>query len=89
VEWVRPDAGALCCIRLKPAMFDDEAVPRFYQAATDAGVRVANGEWFGEQARVLRLGFGLLDAADLQAGLNALSRTLRETASREAETVGA
>src|SRR5262249_28328444 len=29
VEWVRPDAGALCCVRLKPAAFDDTAVARF------------------------------------------------------------
>ncbi len=26
VDWVRPDAGALCCVRLKPSVFDDAAV---------------------------------------------------------------
>jgi hypothetical protein len=25
VEWVRPDAGALCCIRLKPSRFDESS----------------------------------------------------------------
>jgi DNA-binding transcriptional MocR family regulator len=29
LEWVRPDAGGLCCVRLKPDVFDDEAVARF------------------------------------------------------------
>ena len=87
VEWVRPDAGAICCVRLKPAAFDDEAVVRFYQIAADAGVRVANGAWFGDEARVFRLGFGLLDAADLQAALRILSTTLHEAAAHDAKEV--
>src|SRR5262249_35556575 len=82
VEWVRPDAGALCCVRLKPTAFDDQAVIRFYQAAASSDVRVANGAWFGDEARVFRLGFGLLDAVDLQAALAILSAALRETAPR-------
>ena len=80
VEWVRPDAGAICCVRLKPAVFDDAAVVRFYQAAARAGVRVANGAWFGDEARVFRLGFGFLNAVDLRAALGILSIALRETA---------
>src|SRR5262249_41164111 len=31
VEWVRPDAGALCCVRLKPSVFDDGAVDAVYE----------------------------------------------------------
>jgi len=80
VEWVRPDAGALCCLRLKPAVFDEIAVGQFYDALSGEGVRVANGTWFGEEARVFRLGFGLLSMPDLEAGLKGLSAALRQTA---------
>jgi aspartate/methionine/tyrosine aminotransferase len=78
VEWVRPDAGALCCVRLKPSAFDDAAVDGFCQALTREGVRVANGTWFGDEARVFRLGFGLLSKADLEAALARLSVAARQ-----------
>jgi aspartate/methionine/tyrosine aminotransferase len=77
VDWLRPDAGALCCFRLKPEAFDGAAVERFYTALAEEGVRVANGTWFGEEQRVFRLGFGLLTMPDLEAGLKRLSAALR------------
>lgn len=73
VAWVRPDAGALCCVRLSPALFDDGAVARFYDELAAEGVRVAPGAWFGEEDRVFRLGFGLLPTAELEAALAILS----------------
>jgi len=79
IDWVRPDAGALCCVRLKPAAFDDAAVERFYRCLPREGVRVARGTWFGDEARVFRLGFGLLAAADLRAALAGVSVVLRQT----------
>jgi DNA-binding transcriptional MocR family regulator len=79
VDWVQPDAGALCCVRLKPTVFDDVAVSRFYDALASAGVRVANGTWFGDEERVFRLGFGLLSLPDLQVALNVLSASLKQT----------
>src|SRR5262249_6938584 len=57
VDWVRPDAGALCCVRLKRGAFDHAGVERFYRIAADKDVRVANGAWFGDESRVFRLGF--------------------------------
>ena len=77
VDWVRPDAGALCCIRLKPEVFDDAAVARFYDGLAGQDVRVADGRWFGDEARVFRLGFGLLSMAELDAGLAAVATALR------------
>ena len=77
LEWVRPDAGALCCVRLKPAVFDDAAVSRFHALLACEGVRVASGEWFGEEPHVFRLGFGLLAEADLAAALRRMSDVLR------------
>ena len=80
VEWVRPDAGAICCARLRKPVFDDSAVTRFYAAAAANGARVAKGAWFGEEARVFRLGFGLRSMAELGDGLGALTAALQETA---------
>jgi DNA-binding transcriptional MocR family regulator len=77
VEWVRPDAGALCCVRLRPSAFDDIAVSRFYADLGREGVRVAPGDWFGEDRRVYRLGFGPFATPDLRVALGRLSDVLR------------
>ena len=84
VEWIRPDGGALCCVRLKRTAFDDEAVRRFYAALPLAGVRVAPGTWFGEEERVFRLGFGAISSSDLDAALTALTKVLNESAYAQA-----
>ncbi|HET6988359.1 MAG TPA: pyridoxal phosphate-dependent aminotransferase, partial [Kribbella sp.] len=68
VEWVRPDAGALCAIRLKPHVELD----RFREAAAELGVRLADGDWFGDEPRVFRLGFGFPPLAELKVALDAL-----------------
>ena len=78
VEWVRPDAGALCCVRLKSAIFDDTAVGRFHAALASEGVRVGNGTWFGDELRVFRLGFGLLPISELKAALRGVSAALHK-----------
>jgi hypothetical protein len=78
VEWVRPDAGALCCVRLKPAVFGEAAVGRFHAALPAQGVRVGDGRWFGESARVFRLGFGLLQERELGEALQGVSAALRQ-----------
>ena len=41
VDWVQSDAGAICCVRLKPSVFPDSAVSRFYDALASEGIRVA------------------------------------------------
>jgi aspartate/methionine/tyrosine aminotransferase len=76
VEWVRPDAGAICCIRLRRERFDDSAVERFYASLPPLGVRVSNGTWFGEEARVFRLGFARLELPELDGAYVALSQAL-------------
>jgi len=79
VEWIRPDAGALCCIRLRPSVFDAAAVTRFQTALTEARVRLADGTWFGDETHVFRLGFGLLTMPDLERALNGVSAALRRS----------
>jgi aspartate/methionine/tyrosine aminotransferase len=78
VEWVRPHAGALCCVRLRPAVFDEAAVARFYAGLHRQGVRVAPGSWFQETDHVFRLGFGLLPMPELEAGLERMSGVLAQ-----------
>ena len=76
IEWVRPDAGALCCVRLKPQVYDDAALQRFQAALHERGVRLAPGPWFGDQPRVFRLGFGLATNAELAAALHCVGQAL-------------
>jgi aspartate/methionine/tyrosine aminotransferase len=77
LEWIRPDAGESCCARLRPSAFDDAAVRRFYEELAIEGITVANGTWFGEEARVFRLGFGLLPTVKLMDSLAAFSAALK------------
>ncbi len=67
-------------MRLKPSVFTDVAVSRFYDALAREGVRVANGSWFGDEARVFRVGFGLLSTPDLTVALTGLAAALKQTA---------
>jgi aspartate/methionine/tyrosine aminotransferase len=76
IEWVRPDAGALCCVRLKYDAFDDAAVNRFWSLLPSYDLQLGSGTWFGESNRVFRLGFGYLPPARLGPALYALSTTL-------------
>lgn len=76
VEGLPPTAGALCCVRLSPAAFDEAAVARFHAALPAHGVRVGDGRWFGESARVFRLGFGVLSPVEFQAALVQVSAAL-------------
>jgi aspartate/methionine/tyrosine aminotransferase len=78
IEWVRPDAGAICCIRLRRERFDDAAVERFYASLQRLGVLVSNGTWFGEEARVFRVGFAHLAQPELDAAYNAIADALHD-----------
>jgi len=77
VEWVKPDAGALCCVRLRSDQFDQAAVARFHGALAALDARVGDGSWFGEEPQVFRLGFGLLPMAELELALGVLSTALQ------------
>jgi aspartate/methionine/tyrosine aminotransferase len=79
VEWVHPHAGALCCVRLRPDVFNDTEVNVFYSQAVNAQIQLASGEWFGEQKRVFRLGFGFLPLPLLEQALSLLDDILRKT----------
>lgn len=76
IEWVRPDAGALCCLRLRSDALDDAAVSRFWDLLPGHDLQLASGAWFGESKRAFRLGFGYLPPERLGAALSALSTAL-------------
>lgn len=76
VEFVRPDGGALCCLRLPRDRWDDRAVRAFYAALAERDTRVAPGSWFGEEDRVFRLGFGHLPPPVFKAALDRLAGAL-------------
>ena len=78
IDWVRPDAGALCCVRLKPGVFDAAAVERFYATLARYSTRVAPGAWFGDDPLVFRLGFGLPTLTALAIALECVSVALTE-----------
>jgi aspartate/methionine/tyrosine aminotransferase len=80
IEWVKPDGGALCCLRLNPAVFDEARVARFWSALPKAELQIADGAWFGESSAILRLGFGYLPIDLLPAALAALSNAVEGAA---------
>jgi len=80
VDWVKPDGGALCCLRLSPKAFDSAGVDRFWAALPKVELQIGDGAWFGESSSVLRLGFGYLPIEILPAALDALSRAVEAAA---------
>ncbi|MBV8637614.1 MAG: pyridoxal phosphate-dependent aminotransferase [Candidatus Eremiobacteraeota bacterium] len=84
LQWVRPDAGAICCVRLRPEVFDDGAVLRFYELLANAGILVSRGSWFGESDRVFRVGFGHLAPSELDSAYESFTGVLTQLAGETA-----
>ena len=76
IDWVKPDAGALCCLRLRADAFDDRAIALFWDLLPSHDLQLASGSWFGESDRMFRLGFGYLPAERLGSALAALSAAM-------------
>lgn len=75
--WVRPDGGAICSVRLHPAIFGPADVEAFDAELAARRISLAHGEWFGDVPGVYRLGFGHHPIPDLRAALDALGEALR------------
>ncbi|WP_400079074.1 pyridoxal phosphate-dependent aminotransferase [Winogradskyella sp. R77965] len=82
ISWNEPSAGALCCIKLKETKFNKEQIKAFYALSKDAGIQIANGEWFGETNSYFRLGFGYMEIEKLKTTLNKLSEILKHIATQ-------
>ena len=86
VEWVRPDAGGMCCVRLKTSACDDAGVERFYRLAAGRRITLAAGDRFLDERYVFRLGFGALPIATFERALDALEDTCRNAAEGQIES---
>jgi aspartate/methionine/tyrosine aminotransferase len=80
VEWVKPDGGALCCLRLSPRVFDEGGIGCFWSALPALELQIGDGAWFGESSAVLRLGFGYPPIDVLPSALDALSKAIEVAA---------
>ena len=78
VDWVRPDAGALCCMRLNRDRFNDDQVTAFWHHLAEVDTFVRPGLMFGSDSRHFRLGFGSLPFDQLEIGLDNVSKVLRK-----------
>jgi aspartate/methionine/tyrosine aminotransferase len=81
LRWLRPTAGAFCCMQLDPGSFGPADVARFHAHLAGQQTQIAAGPWFGDSAHIIRLGLGYEPADRLELGLDVLSAAL-EAASR-------
>lgn len=77
LDWIEPRAGALCCIKLRESLFDDDQVAEFYRSSTEQNIQLAKGDWFGETKRCFRLGFGYMSLDKLEKTLELLTGIIR------------
>lgn len=76
LEWVRPRGGVVCF----PRMLDDPpgGTAGFYQRLLEThATYVGPGHWFEMSDRHFRLGYGWSTRAELEGGLDAISKALR------------
>lgn len=77
VDWVMPEAGVMCLIRLKKEPI--RGMEAFYRQLLEKyGVYVGRGTWFEMSDTFFRLGYGWPTWEELEMGLDGLSRALRE-----------
>lgn len=79
-EWIEPKGGCICFPRLRRPQSID--VGAFYQFLLERhGTYVGPGHWFDMPEHYMRIGFGWPSAEQLEEGLDAMSKAVREAAS--------
>ena len=77
LEWVEPNAGAVCFVRFKKEVKIDFTT--FYQMLfKNYKTMVGPGHWFEQSDQYFRLGFGYPTASELIAGLKAIDSCLNQ-----------
>ncbi len=77
IAYIRPDGGAMCCMKLRETVFDNAGVEKFWASLESHDLQLASGTWFGESDRIFRLGFGYLPIEEFKAALSKLEKVLR------------
>jgi DNA-binding transcriptional MocR family regulator len=77
LQWLRPEAGAFCCVRLNPDTFGPAEIRRFYGGLAGQRTVVAPGPWFNDSAHVMRIGLAYETGGQLEKGLAVISDALR------------
>jgi aspartate/methionine/tyrosine aminotransferase len=83
LSWLRPAAGAFCCLQLDRAAFGPGDIERFHAYLADQGVQVARGPWFGDTAHIVRVGLAYEPPDRLAEGLEVISAALGAAQSRQ------
>jgi aspartate/methionine/tyrosine aminotransferase len=80
-EWVEPRGGCVCFPRIRrPERID---IDKFYDLLLKKyGTYVGPGHWFEMPRHYIRLGFGWPSKEQLEEGLDALSKAIRDAAHR-------
>ena len=79
-EWVEPRGGCVCFPRLKAPQQTD--LDKFYSILLEKyGTYVGAGHWFEMPRHYVRLGFGWPSRDQLEEGLSALSKAVKEATS--------
>jgi len=74
LEWVEPTGGCVCFPRIREGV----EVTRFHTRLNDLGAYVGPGRWFEQSDRFFRVGYGWPTRDELNGGLEAISRALRD-----------
>jgi DNA-binding transcriptional MocR family regulator len=76
LSWLRPEAGAFCCLQLDPASFGPQQIERFHAHLAGQRAQVAKGPWFGDTAHIVRIGLAYEPPDRLAEGLAVISAAL-------------
>jgi aspartate/methionine/tyrosine aminotransferase len=80
LRWVRPQAGAICCLQLDPDRFGPEEIDRFHACLADEQTLVGKGPWFADTASVIRLGIAYEPPDRLTEALDVIGGALARSA---------
>jgi aspartate/methionine/tyrosine aminotransferase len=77
LEWVQPDGGVTCCVRIPSA--EDAVMRRFYDILkTKYKMAIGPGYWFKLPLNQMRIGFGWSGPEDTALGLECISKAIHE-----------
>jgi aspartate/methionine/tyrosine aminotransferase len=77
LEWVQPDGGVTCCVRIPGA--SDDQMQHFYEVLKDRyKTAIGPGYWFKLPMNYLRIGFGWMRPDTTRKGLRCISSALRD-----------